>query len=57
MFKKIVVTLAVLSFAFLMVGCEEDELGVNTLCSYESGWKGPVCISPANDPYRTSGIL
>jgi hypothetical protein len=52
MFKKIAFSLAVLSFAFLMVGCYEDELGVYTLCSYEAGWKGPVCVSPAYDPYQ-----
>lgn len=52
MFKKTMLSLAVLGFAFLMVGCEEDELGVYTLCSYDAGWKGNVCVSPAYDPYR-----
>ena len=33
----------------LIVGCAE--LGVYTLCSYEDGWKGYVCVDNAYDPY------
>jgi hypothetical protein len=41
-------------FICLLCGCTkctERELGVYTLCSYENGWKGNVCVNSAYDPY------
>lgn len=34
-------------------GCNERELGVYSLCSYEDSWKGNVCMEeyPIKDPY------
>lgn len=29
----------------------KNELGVYTLCAYESNWKGNVCVDHAHDPY------
>lgn len=40
-----------LIFAFLVLGTGCRSLGVYTLCSYENGWKGNVCVSEAYDPY------
>jgi len=40
--------------AAFLCGCETDRaLGVYTLCSYENGWKGNVCVGPAYDPSET----
>ncbi len=42
-------------FICLLCGCTkctERELGVYTLCSYENGWKGNVCVNSAYDPYQ-----
>jgi hypothetical protein len=51
-FFKAVSLCCLLVYVCLFCGCEEDELGVYTLCSYQGGWKGNVCPTPAaNDPY------
>jgi hypothetical protein len=52
MLKKCYLCGLVILFIILFSGCEEDELGVYTLCSYQSYWKGNVCVSAPYDPYH-----
>ena len=51
MLKKNLLCGLVIIFIILLCGCEDDELGVYTLCSYEDNWKGNVWVSASYDPY------
>jgi hypothetical protein len=52
MLKRCYLCGLVILFIILFSGCDEDELGVYTLCSYQSNWKGNVCLTPSDDPYH-----
>lgn len=51
-YKLSFMIILIVMLSAVMWGCKKNELGVYTLCSYEDGWKGNVCVSSIYDPYE-----